>query len=719
MFLRFSEDAQKLFLLSLKEKNKLNDSFIGSEHIFLGLLSMNNNYICKILNDAGVFYDKFLSFFEKKKDGDNSNYFIFTPLMKDILSSLSTVKKNEVGVVDVVLEILCSSNSKVNLALRKMNINIKDIMKSINSNNKKKKGFNRGILNEIGINLNEKCSNDNEVILGRDKELNMIIEILCCKNKNNPILIGEAGVGKTAIVEELARRVARGDVPYKLKNKKIYSVAMSSLVAGTKYRGEFEEKINKLILEVENNDDVILFIDEVHTLVGAGGADGAIDASNILKPSLARGNIKIIGATTNDEYKKYFANDKALSRRFKTVYIKEPNSEETKDILKGIKNIYEEYHNVVIPNAIIDRIVYYADKYIQNRKFPDKAIDILDEVCVLSSFVFDKSYEIINSLDKEVNEIINLKNKALIIGDYKTAMKCSCDEKKLQSKISKVQLDYYQSNRKNIVLEKTLLQVMERKTNIPFYSYKYEYNKFMIPFKKYKSNSIFMDNINNKINTFTLNFFSNIINHCFNNSLYIETSDNNKNNYFIDEYLNSFFKEVNVINIDINNFRNVDDLLGNDNYCNEKDNFINMIKNNYLSVVVISNYDNSDLSIKEFFNNINSYGYYINKNNEKIDFSNVLFIYNILNNNKTIGFNDKEVKIDNNCYINIDSLSRNKLKKRINKLIGTECLSNKNLNIIINRILSNSSYLNNLDFFIKKELVNKELNLNKNRTIRV
>ena len=437
MLFKFSDEAQKLLLLSLKEKNKLNDSLIGTEHIFLAILSMKNNYICKLLNDNGITYNVFLSFLHKKDKGDKSNYYIFTPLMNDIFNSLSenhNKKNSEISVSDIITAIIDSNNSKVIYILKKMNIDIRNLIKCLNITNKKKT-LKKGILNELGINLNEKYQNSDEVVLGRDEEINMIVEILCCKNKNNPLLIGDAGVGKTAIVEELARRINEGDIPYKLKNKKIYSVAMSSLVAGTKYRGEFEEKINKLINEVETSDDVILFIDEIHTLVGAGGADGAIDASNILKPYLARGNIKIIGATTKEEYKKYIADDKALSRRFQIVNIDEPDLNKVKTILLGIRPVYEKYHNVKISDNIIDKTIYYSNKYLNNRKFPDKAIDILDEVSVLASIFYNKEYNEMVSLDKEINNIINLKNKALIEENYKEAIKYSHNEKKLQQKM--------------------------------------------------------------------------------------------------------------------------------------------------------------------------------------------------------------------------------------------------------------------------------------------
>lgn len=720
MLFKFSDEAQKLLLLSLKEKNKLNDSLIGTEHIFLAVLSMKNNYICKLLNENGITYDAFLSFLNKKDKGDKSNYYIFTPLMNDIFNSLSenhNKKSSEISVSDIITAIIDSNNSKAIFILKKMNIDIRSLIKNLNITNKKKT-LKKGILNELGVNLNEKYQNSDEVVLGRDEEINMIIEILCCKNKNNPLLIGDAGVGKTAIVEELARRINEGDIPYKLKNKKIYSVAMSSLVAGTKYRGEFEEKINKLINEVETSDDVILFIDEIHTLVGAGGADGAIDASNILKPYLARGNIKIIGATTNEEYKKYIADDKALSRRFQIVNIDEPDLDKVKTILLGIRPVYEKYHNVKISDNIIDKIIYYSNKYLNNRKFPDKAIDILDEVSVLASIFYNKEYNEMVSLDKEINNIINLKNKALIDENYKEAIKYSHSEKKLQQKMGRTKKNIFNHNKIIEVDEEILLKVMERKTNIPFYTYSYQYNKINKKINNYKKNSIYNEETTNKIVSFTGEEYTNLVSSGLSKSLFVSSSKLGLNNYFIDNYLKVFFNKTNLIRIDINNFQNIDDLLSNNNFKNNIS-FIDKIKNNSFSIIVIDNFEKCDYSIKDFLEKIDKYGYYIDRNNEKIDFSNVLFIYNVINSEK-IGFNSNKNIKEQYFYLNVEDISTIKLKKQIKNIClnNNYHFNNKLINDIYNKVLSDYDNLNNLEFLINKEILKYDKNTNKREVIK-
>ena len=473
MFLGFNEDAQKMLLLSLKEKNKLNDTYISSEHILLALLTMTNNSVCKIFNEYGIYYNNISKMLGKKDSTNKNNLYVFSPLINNIFINLLNSKKEDIYVNDIIVEILSSSNSRVIYLLKKMNVNIGDLIKKIKISNKFKKKNNKSILKELGVNLNEI---DTFSVIEREEEITNIMEILCCKNKNNPVLLGDAGVGKTAVVEEVAKRIANGLVPRQLLNKKIYSISMASLVAGTKYRGEFEEKINKLIDEVENDEDIILFIDDIHTLVGAGGADGAIDASNILKPVLARGKIKLIGATTKDEYDKYILNDKALSRRFKVVMIEEPSENKTRKILMSLKEKYESYHNVSITNNLIDKIIYFCNQYLTDKKYPDKAIDILDEVCV--SALFDCDNNKIFNLDREKQEIIRLKNSSLLLNDYENAIKYSKEENKINNLISKYNKKSFKNNNKIVVAEKHLLKIMERKTNLPFYSISYN-NKYL------------------------------------------------------------------------------------------------------------------------------------------------------------------------------------------------------------------------------------------------
>ena len=310
---------------------------------------------------------------------------LYTPLLKRILSSaLSDAKENNKGVVTESHLIVALLDEGEGIAIRimiGMNINIDDLYDELRVKPQDIKKEKLEIFN-IGRVLNDKVEEFDEVI-GRDKEINEVIEVLLRKKKSNPLLIGPAGVGKTAIVEELAKRINAKDVPFPLLNKKIIDLPMGDLVSGTKYRGEFEERLTKIIKEVIKNKDIILFIDEVHTMVNAGGAEGAINAGDILKPYLARGELKVIGATTTEEYEKFIAKDKALERRFETILVTEPSLDETKEILLGLKSSYENHHNIKITNQNIEDIVFLASKYLFKKKNPDKTIDLLDSVLSL------------------------------------------------------------------------------------------------------------------------------------------------------------------------------------------------------------------------------------------------------------------------------------------------------------------------------------------------
>ena len=297
-----------------------------------------------------------------------------------------------------------------------------------------------------------KAAKDGKIdpVIGRDEEIRSITRILSRKTKNNPVLIGEPGVGKTAIVEGLATRIIKGDVPNSLKNKSIWELDMGALVAGAKYRGEFEERMKKVIKEIEDNDDIILFIDEIHTLVGAGGAEGAIDASNILKPALARGKIRCIGATTTEEYKKFIEKDSALERRFQKIFVNEPSIGETKNILMNIKDIYEKYHNVIIDNDMIDYIINLSEKYIFDRNRPDKEIDILDEVASRVGLRGCTSDNVIRDIKREICKLNKDKNSFIIDNNIDKAYSLRKKETELMSRLNDIEL--LSRNNKNKIL---------------------------------------------------------------------------------------------------------------------------------------------------------------------------------------------------------------------------------------------------------------------------
>ena len=385
----FSEEARKILKNAKLEMQKLKHPFVGSEHLILSILSFKNLNVTLKLKEYHVTYDNF------KKELINTigigsslnHYFIYTPMLKRILeNAIINTKEDMVKEVNpgcMFFAILEEGEGVGIRILNNLGVNIDELYEEFLEKNDEepKRGKNKKRLSvyEYGVDLVELAKFGKlDPVIGREEETERLIEILLRKNKNNPLLLGDAGVGKTAIVENLALKIVNHDVPNELLNKKILSISMSNLVAGTKYRGEFEEKIEKIIHEIESNSNLIIFIDEMHSIVGAGGAEGAIDAANILKPALARGKFKLIGATTTHEYKDTIEKDKALNRRFQTILIEEPTLDETSYILKKIKGVYENFHSVIIPDEIIDSIVKLSNKYILTRKNPDKSIDILD-----------------------------------------------------------------------------------------------------------------------------------------------------------------------------------------------------------------------------------------------------------------------------------------------------------------------------------------------------
>lgn len=478
MFDKYSLEISRIFKDAEEEMLELNHPYVGSEHLLLSLLK-NSKVIANIANKNNLTYDNF-----KKElilvvgsSTKKSKYILYTPLLKRIINlSLEEAneKRIELNAIHLFKALLEEGEGIAIRLLYGMNIDLEklydEVKDNVKKNNKKLEIFN------IGKNLMD-ITNMDEQVIGRDKEISLIIETLIRKNKNNPLLVGDAGVGKTAIVEELVRRIKKCEVPKILQDKKIVMLEMGSLVAGTKYRGEFEEKLTKLIRELENNPEIILFIDEIHTIVNAGGAEGAINASDILKPYLARGKIKVIGATTTGEYNKFILKDKALNRRFELIRVLEPNTNETINILNNVKINYENHYNIKISKENIKDIVYIANKYIVDKKNPDKSLDILDSVCAMKevdSYTLNK----INNLKKELKKIIAEKEEMVKKNDFKKALLLHNKEIFLEKKINRASLT------SSKITKKDLYTLLSRKYNIPLL--KYDFNAL----EKYLNNSI-------------------------------------------------------------------------------------------------------------------------------------------------------------------------------------------------------------------------------------
>ena len=475
MFGNFTEEAREIIVRAKKEMFELKHPYVGSEHLLLAILK-DDNTISKRLKEFNLTYEKLKQEIINiiGKGTIETEWFLYTPLLKRIMeNAIIDSKENNDG--EVTIEHLFTSllEEGEGVAIRimiGMNIDIDKLYNefSYKFTNKTKK-MQKLDIETIGIDLTKKAKNKElDPVIGREQEIKRLLEILCRRTKNNPILIGEAGVGKTAIVEELSRMIANDDVPLKLKNKRIISVDMSSLVAGTKYRGEFEDRVKKILKETEENEDIILFIDEIHTLVGAGGAEGAIDASNIFKPALARGKLRLIGATTIEEYKKSIKPDGALDRRFQPINVEIPDKNKVREILTKLKPLYENYHKVTVSQEIINLITDLSEKYIYDRFEPDKSIDILDEVCSKVSLKETKNMKKYNKLNKELRITIDNKKQAIIKNDFKQASIYKTNENKLMDEINNLELTFYEKTPKKVTKE-DVARIIYSKTKIPVY----------------------------------------------------------------------------------------------------------------------------------------------------------------------------------------------------------------------------------------------------------
>lgn len=633
--IKYNEEVKSILKRSELEALKNKDEYVDSSHLLLSLTSTKNTLSDLLINN-NITYETIKK--EIKEGTSNKETILYS---KEILNILESIIIDE----DIIIEeitlpllfknILKNKKSKGYKILYKININIDNI---INSLNKEQKYTTPLILNELGINLNNKAKNNElDKVIGRDLEIERIIEILERKNKNNPILIGEAGVGKTAIVEELARRITLGDVPNTLKNKIIINLNLFNVIAGTKYRGEFEEKLSKIINELESNPNIILFIDEIHTIMGAGGAEGAIDASNIMKPALARNKIKVIGATTLNEYKSSIEKDKALERRFQKLLIKEPNYEETKIILHKIKKNYENYHNVKIPENILDLTIKLSDKYITDRKNPDKSIDILDEICACTK-INDNS-----KLTKLNKQLVTLKSKKIEYLSKNNLKMASL----INEKIKECNNELSTFNNKitqNKVTTSTLKKVLESKTNTIIYELE---------------NTKTLDNLKNKIinkynNLNTKDLLIYIENHLTKTTTTPTSIEVYNCDINIIKDISSILK-INFLHINLNEYEelsSINKILGSpQGYIGyeDKNTTFEIIKTYPISIIYLDNYESCSLNIKTLIKNILKTGILNLSNNDTINFSNTIFIIpSKQRNNNSLGFinNNKIIKSD-------------------------------------------------------------------------
>jgi ATP-dependent Clp protease ATP-binding subunit ClpC len=491
MFGRFTERAQKVLYYAQQEAQAFRHGYVGTEHILLGLLKETDGVANKLLNSMDITEDKVKKLIEEYEGkGEfviNKNEIPLTPRTKRLLElSLLEARKlnhNYITPEHILLALIRESEGVAYTILTNLGLDFEKLQKELvkafspenvqgtaNMGKAQPKNTNTPTLDQYGRDLTQMAEEEKlDPVIGRDKETERVLEILCRRIKNNPCLIGDPGVGKTAIAEGLAQRIASGNIPEILKNKRVVTLDLSSMVAGSKYRGEFEDRIKKVIEEVSKAGNVILFIDEIHTIVGAGGAEGAIDASNILKPALARGEIQCIGATTLDEYRKYIEKDTALERRFQPVTVGEPTKEESIQILYGLRDKYEAHHGVKITDEAIKAAVELSDRYITDRYLPDKAIDLIDEA---GAKVRIKNLTVppdLKSLEQEIEKAQKEKEDAIRVQDFEKAAKLRDKEKELKEK-----LDNFKNNWKKhsdgftqTVGEEEIAEVVSRWTGVP------------------------------------------------------------------------------------------------------------------------------------------------------------------------------------------------------------------------------------------------------------
>ena len=499
MFERFTDRARRVVVLAQDEARSLNHNYIGTEHLLLGLITEGEGVAAKALESLDINKDAvraavidIIGEGEKPVEG----HIPFTPRAKRVfelsLREALQLGHNYIGTEHLLLGLLKEGEGVASQVLIKLGADLGKVRQTViellsgyqrNSDDGRESvgvgasstgsgQTNSAILEQFGRNLTQAArENKLDPVIGRRTEMQRVMQILSRRTKNNPVLVGEPGVGKTAVVEGLAQAIVAGDVPETIKDKQIYSLDMGALVAGSRYRGDFEERLKKILKEIRTRGDIILFIDEIHTLVGAGAAEGSIDASQMLKPMLARGELQTIGATTSDEYRKYIEKDAALERRFQPVKVDEPSVEETVGILKGLRDRYEAHHRVIITDAAIQAAAELADRYVSDRFLPDKAIDLMDEAGARLRISRMTAPPELRELDEKIAEVKRNKESAIDDQDFEKAAALRDEEQKLTEERKQKESSWRDGSREVIaeVGEDDIAEVLAMSTGIPVF----------------------------------------------------------------------------------------------------------------------------------------------------------------------------------------------------------------------------------------------------------
>ncbi len=490
----FTDRVKKVMQIAREESVRLGNDYVGTEHLLLGMVKEGDGVGITVLKNIGTDLETIVQNIEESITSSGGAMTIgqmlpFTPRAKKVLENASVEARNMshkyIGTEHLLLALIRDTESSASTALTSTGLDYDAIKEEIRSvlkgapedgEAKEKKGAKTPrksrtpFLDHFGLNLNQAAkSGVLDPVIGREKEIDRVIQILSRRKKNNPLLIGEPGIGKTAIVEGLAQKIVDKNIPQILEDKTVFSLDMASMVAGTKYRGQFEERIKTLIAELTKNDDIIIFIDEIHTMVGAGGSEGSLDASNIFKPALARGEIQVVGATTLDEYRKYFESDGALDRRFQTIMVEPPSVDETIQILKGLRKSYEDHHKVTYTDKAVEEAVKLSDRYISDRFLPDKAIDIIDEAGALKRLSGMDIPPEIREIEMEIEETISKKETSVAEQNFEDAARLRDRQDELKANLETAKENWRQQviEKRLIVDDETISEVISTMTGIP------------------------------------------------------------------------------------------------------------------------------------------------------------------------------------------------------------------------------------------------------------
>ena len=500
----FTEKAKEAIRKAQQYAVHLGHNYVGTEHLLLGLVGVKDSVASKAIEAQGITEDAITEKIDELVGLNNGGGYYpqdYTPRSKRVIdmSVQEAIKMGTgyVGTEHILLALIQENDSIAVRILASLGVNgqklYEDIMSMVGEDSTGSTGANGD--SKSGTPTLDKYSRDFtkmaseskfDPIIGRDKEIERVIQILSRRTKNNPCLVGDPGVGKSAIIEGLAQQIYEGNVPSTLKDKRIVSLDLSSMIAGSKYRGEFEERIKKVIDEVKAAGNVVLFIDEIHTIIGAGGAEGAIDASNILKPSLARGELQLIGATTIEEYRKYIEKDAALERRFQQVMVNEPNEEEAILMLKGLRDKYEAHHNVKITDEAIEAAVKMSSRYITDRFLPDKAIDLMDEAASKVRLQTYTAPSNVKELEDKITALEKEKEEAIKTEEFEKAAKVKKEQTELKKKLddAKKEWDTENTKTKQVVTEDEIAAVVSSWTGVPVQSLKQEESERLINLEK-------------------------------------------------------------------------------------------------------------------------------------------------------------------------------------------------------------------------------------------